>query len=151
MGRLSGQASPPTVRPVLKQRAHRYRKAVRHLDERPNGGIAGSALNVRQIAPLNRRPLGELFLGPVLRAPEGLDSLRQKSQSLRFGYGQSLIVLDFAVEYCMIRVTIGPEPSGTVILTGRWAGPTDRVPAQVEVGKTGNSGGSFIPALTARS
>ena len=91
---------------LLEQRRDCGAEGVRHFDERPNGRISVPPLQVPQIAALHRCALGELLLRPILRAPERFDPLSKEFQNLGLGCRQLLMVSEFVIDCCTIRVTI---------------------------------------------
>ena len=83
-----------------------------------------TALQVGDIASLNRCPFRKFFLGPASCIPKRLYVLRQQTQDLGFGNGQALIIPELQTRFCTIRgtssriwgynprrITFGPEDS----------------------------------------
>jgi len=91
----------------LKERGRGHAERVRNLHERPHRGVAAAALQVGQIAALDRRPLRKPLLRPVLREAQSLDPPREVAEDVGFGDGQPFIFPKPPLRCCMIGVTIG--------------------------------------------
>jgi hypothetical protein len=75
-------------RRFVEKRSQRHGERIRYFYERSHRWVAMAALQVGQIAALDRRPLGQPLLRPVLRSTQHLDALREEVQNMGFGNGQ---------------------------------------------------------------